>query len=105
MPQRETLTVDEIRILTGHNQNESVRVALRRAGVRSTGFSIGSGSWPPKKVYRADDVWRLFGPRILRHAGTDPDVKEFCWEVFRHRIQEASTAHVVSTVFADRLEG
>lgn len=97
------LTLEQIQNLTGHENADAVRMALKRAGVKHTGFAFGTNTWPPKKIYSKDDVWRTFGTRILQHAGDDAGVKERCWKVFRTNIADAVHGQMAGELFADRL--
>lgn len=98
----DTLTLDQIQYLTGHETTDAVRMALKRAGVKANGVGFGP-SWPPKKLYPADEVWEVFGARILEHATTDADVKERCWSVFRKQIGVSANGVRAIEVFGDRL--
>lgn len=98
-----SLTLDQIAYLTGHESTDAVRMALKRAGVKSAGAVFGPSVWPPKKVFSVDDVWKIFGDRILERAQNDPKVKERCWSVFRDHITLATRGQAASELFADRL--
>ena len=103
MPQPLTLALEEIKSLTKHENTDAVRMALHRAGIKSSGvtFSLGIGrtNWPPKKIYKANDVWRLFGDRIIKNAETDQAVKEKCLLFFRDQITGALHGAEANRVF------
>ncbi|MBD3004690.1 hypothetical protein [Streptomyces sp. 5-10] len=101
MNSREGLTLDQIQYLSGHDTTDGVRMALRRAGVKRSGYGVGKGAWPPKKLYSAQDVWRLFGERICENAKSDPEVKERVREVFADQIRDAEVGRAASEVFGD----
>lgn len=86
------MTLIDIQYLTGHENADAVRMALKRAGVKAVGFIVGGEYWPPRKTYATDDIWRVFGERILRHAETDAEVKKRCWEVFQSHITHSTAA-------------
>lgn len=98
-----SLTLQQIQDLTGHESPDAVRMALKRAGLRSVGFAVGTHAWPPKKIYDTDQVWQHFAPRILRHAAEDATAKERCWHTFRQQINAARHGSNACEVFADRL--
>jgi hypothetical protein len=101
----DVLTLEQIRTLTGHEQTDAVRMALRRAGVQAAGFTrSGEGDWPPRKIYPADAVWHVFSSRILTNITVDPTVRDFCWEVFGRLIKTTISADTARTVFAERLD-
>lgn len=98
------LTLDQIRGLTGHESNDAVRMALKRADVKSVGVTFSfEGGWPPKKIYEAADVWGVFGARLLTGAEGDPEAKAFCWRVFRKYIRAAAAGEAAWAVFSDEL--
>ncbi len=102
----EALTLEQIQFLTRHESTDAVRMALRRAGIRSCGIRLSfgrPGDWPPKKIYGVPDVWRLFGSRILQNAEADVEVKGRCWSVFRKEIQSAAVGQDARAVFHDYL--
>lgn len=99
----ESLTLEQIQKLTGHDTLDGVRMGLKRAGIVANGLTIGTRAWPPKKIYPADQVWNAFAIRIIEHAQTDPDVKDFCWDVFRKQITTVAYGQAANDVFADRL--
>lgn len=99
----EVLTLEQIRVLTGHGSNDAVRMALKRAGVRSQGVAV-SMSWPPKKIYGATDVWNTFSTRMLRHARTDRDAAERLWEAYGDLIKSAVSVAEAKGLFAQKLE-
>lgn len=102
----EALTLEQIRFLTKHENTDAIRMALRRAGVRSCGVTLpfgGPGSWPPRKTYSAPEVWNLFAGRILQNAAADVEVKGACWSVFAREIRTAAVGHDARTVYADHL--
>lgn len=100
------LTLKQIQKLTGHASTDAVRMALRRGGVRFTGITVGL-SWPPMKIYEADDVWNLFSARILETVTKDEKLRGHCWYYFGYQIREAHAAEVVGGIgdlFADKLQ-
>lgn len=99
-----SLTLQQIQKLTGHESPDAVRMALKRAGLRSVGFAVGTSAWPPKKIYDTGQVWQHFAPRILRHAAEDAAAKELCWRTFRQQITAARNASDAGEMFADRLD-
>jgi hypothetical protein len=102
----EVLTLEQIRTLTGHEQTDAVRMALRRAGVQAAGITQGdASSWPPRKLYAANAVWHVFSSRILAHMTKDPSVRDFCWEVFGRLIKTTVSVETVRTIFTERLDG
>lgn len=102
---RQALTLDEIQYLTGHATTDAIRMALRRAGFTAAGIAVGfgPGGWPPRKSYAVEDVWATFAQRIVHHAGTDAQVKERVWKIFRDEITDATMAPKIGDVFADKL--
>lgn len=101
---RTHLTLDEIQLLTGHDTTDGVRMALKRAGIKADGLVIGTGNWPPKKLYPASLVWDAFGRRMLDHAAENPKAKELCWTVYGPLIMTAIHGEEAATVFADKLD-
>lgn len=101
----EVLTLEQIRFLTKHENTDAIRMALRRADIRSCGVTLplGGNGWPPKKIYSAAEVWNLFGSRILQNAAADPEVRSACWSVFHKEIRTAAVGQDARTVFADYL--
>jgi hypothetical protein len=85
-------TLKEIQFLTGHPSTDAVRMALRRSGLRASGFSAVSGGppgdWPPKKIWEARDVWAAFAMRIIDRAGEDEEVRAEVWKTFGTLIHE-----------------
>lgn len=105
MADDKALTLEQIRFLTKHDSTDAIRMALRRAGVRSVGvgFTLSSEGWPPRKIYAAADVWKLYAGRILQNAEGDPEVRQHCWSTFSEQIRTAAVGHDARTVFADYL--
>lgn len=99
---RTALKLKEIRILLGHTNNDATRMALTRAHVKADGLDLGT--WPPSKIYNADDVWQTFGDKILHHAQGDAEAKELCWTVYDNYIRSAAVLQEARSVFADKLE-
>lgn len=97
------VTMNQIQFLTGHESADAVRMALKRAGIKASGIAMGTGVWPPKKIYEAVEVWQLFGARILERAAENAEVKERCWSVFRDQIVAAANGATAASVFSDRL--
>jgi hypothetical protein len=97
----EGLTLDQIQYLSGHGTTDGVRMALRRAGVKARGISIGTDAWPPKKLYSTQEIWRALGERIIANAKSDPEVKERAREVFSVYIRDDSLSQAASEVFRD----
>lgn len=98
-----SLTLEQIQRLSGHGTTDGVRMALRRAGVTASGIAVGTECWPPKKLYDIDEVWKALADHIIRHAETDPAVKDLAWKYFRDHIIAATRAPEIGDVFADKL--
>lgn len=104
------LTLKQIALLVGHDNTDAVRMALRRAGVGPSGVTLpldGGSGWPPRQLFRANEVWNWFGRRILRNAQSSPEAKEFCWDVygrmFGASLWSTPEAETARAIFADRL--
>jgi len=100
----DALTLEQIQFLTGHENTDAVRMALRRAGVKSVGVAVAL-TWPPKKIYSAAQVWNLFSARMIEHSATSDEVKERFWEVYGRLIEAAASYYRAKGLFADRLGG
>lgn len=98
---RSPLTLDQIQFLTKHETTDGVRMALKRAGVKAQGVSVdlSLSGWPPKKWYETNDIWRVFGTRILKNAEQNPEIKQRCWEVFSEQIAQAISAQEATRIF------
>lgn len=98
------LTLEQIRQLTGHTNTDAVRMALRRGKARS-GVSIGAGSWPPKKCYERDDVWRILGDRILDRAAADKNVRAMARDLLGEQIRRDVVQDRAAEVYPESATG
>jgi len=98
---QDDIGLKDIQRLTGHNTLDGVRMALKRAEVRSCGLLVGNTreSWPPCKMYRTEEVWRVFGDRITANAEGDEEIRAKAWKAFSCQIRDVAAAPKTHEVF------
>jgi len=79
------LTLAQICTLTGHERTGVARRALRESGIKASGVTLSWGhgdAHPSGRTYRAGEVWRVFGRRILGNIGADVRAMALFREVY-----------------------
>lgn len=92
----------EIRIMTGHESDDAVRMALTRAGIKADGVDLGT--WPPTKLWDAERVWNLLSERIIKHAAQNAKAKDMTWRIYGSYIRSAALAQGAEAVFSDKMD-